>query len=101
RAAGSGWGSGAAQRWRCLSSTCASIVVGLVYVFGDFVRGDVPATALVVASGRLVVAAIAQQRPTVEELLQTRAVFRGQIACVTRQRHLVAAAIAVGLAHFR
>jgi hypothetical protein len=44
-------------------------VVGLLYVFGDFVGGDVPATAFVITGRGLVVAAVAQERAAVEKLL--------------------------------
>jgi len=53
-------------------------VVSPVYVFGDFVRSDVPATAFVVAGRRLIVAAVAQKRPSQEELFETGAILRRQ-----------------------
>src|SRR2546423_1637111 len=71
RAAGSGWGSGAAQRSRSSFSDGASIVVSLAVVLGGQLGGDVPAA--VVTRRGLVVAAVAVQRAAVEELLQAHA----------------------------
>src|SRR6478752_7195321 len=95
-AAGVGWASGFAQAWRKASSLgvdmrvtadgrglTGSMLMSRMLMFVGLVRRDVPAA--VVASRRLFVTRVAQERAAFEVLLQAVLILLRQVPRVARQ----------------